>query len=114
MKVAQLAALRRLSLLLLLPGMAGLVISAMISTYYMDTLPRSPAPAESRMTPRAISGVVVYQTVKEDMRLSLIEYSSVGVFVIGLGLGLVYLEKWGSSQSQEGDEAEPKLAEDRR
>jgi hypothetical protein len=26
------------------------------------------------------------------------EYSSVGVFVIGLALGLVYLERWGARQ----------------
>jgi hypothetical protein len=110
MKAAKLAALRRLSLLLLLPGLAGLVISAMISTYYLDTLPRSPAPAEMRMTPRAINGAVVYQTVKENTRLNIIEYSSVGIFVLGLGLGLVYLEKLGSAQSSKDEELD--LAED--
>jgi hypothetical protein len=33
-----------------------------------------------------------------------IEYGSVGVFVVGLGLGLVYLEKWGSMQPRTGEE----------
>jgi hypothetical protein len=99
MKTGQLAALRSFSLLFLLPGLAGLIVSAMISTHYLDTLPQSPAPDEMRMTPRSIHGMVVYQTVEEDRRLSLIEDSSVGVFLVGLALGLVYLEKWGSARS---------------
>jgi hypothetical protein len=52
-----------------------------------------------RMTPRGIHGAVVYQTVEEDRRLSLIEDSSVGIFLLGLGLGLVYLEKWSSARA---------------
>jgi len=99
MKTGQLAALRSFSLLLLLPGLAGLIVSAMISTHYMDTLPQSPAPDEMRITPRNIHGMLVYQTVEEDRRLSLIENSSVGIFLVGLGLGLVYLEKWGSARA---------------
>jgi hypothetical protein len=71
----------------------------MISTHYLDTLPQSPAPDEMRMTPRGIHGMVVYQTAEEDQRLSLIEDSSIGVFLVGLGLGLVYLEKWGSARA---------------
>ncbi len=104
MKVAQLASLKRLSLMLLLPGLAGLLLSAMVSTHYLDTLPRSPTPEEMRMTPRAINGAVVYQTVEEDMRLNILEESSVGIFVLGLAVGLIYLEKWGSAQSREDEE----------
>jgi hypothetical protein len=104
MKTAQLATLRFFSLLFLLPGLAGLLISAMISAHYMETLPRSPAPEELRFTPRNINGFVVYQTVEEDRRLSFIEYTSVGVFVVGLGMGLVYLERWGSLQAREAEE----------
>jgi len=100
---AQLATLRFLSLLFMLPGLAGLVISAMISTHYLDTMPRWPAPEDLRMTPRNINGTVVYQTEEEDQRLSVAEYSSVGVFVIGLGLGLVYLEKWGADRAHEAE-----------
>jgi hypothetical protein len=99
MKAAKLAMLRFFALLFLLPGLAGLIVSAMISTHYLDTLPQSPAPDEMRMTPRSIHGMVVYQTVEEDRKLSLIEDSSVGIFLVGLGLGLVYLEKWGSARS---------------
>jgi hypothetical protein len=110
MKAAQLMTLRFLSLLFLLPGLAGLVLSAAISTHYMDTLPRSPVPDELRFTPRNISGFVVYQTVEEDQRLSFIEYSSVGVFAIGLGLGMVYLEKWSSLRASEAEE-DNKLSE---
>jgi hypothetical protein len=62
-------------------------------------MPKSPEPDQMRMTPRNIHGIVVYQTVEEDQRLSLMEGASVGIFVVGLGLGLVYLEKWGSARS---------------
>jgi hypothetical protein len=104
MKTTQLATLRFLSLLFLLPGLAGLIISAMVSTHYMGTLPKSPAPEELRTEPRNINGYVVYQTVEEDRRLSFIEYTSVGCFMIGLGTGLVYLEKWGNYRSEEAEE----------
>jgi hypothetical protein len=76
----------------------------MISTHYLDVMPKGPVVVEGRVVPREIHGIVVYQTIEEDHRLSVIEYSSVGVFVLGLGLGLVYLEKWGSAQARYGDE----------
>jgi hypothetical protein len=104
MKAAQLKTLRFFALLFILPGLAGLIVSAMISTHYLDTMPRWPDVAEMRIIPRGIHGIVVYQTVEEDRNLSLIEDSSVAVFVIGLGLGLVYLEKWGSAQSRANEE----------
>jgi hypothetical protein len=111
MKAAQLATLKLVALLFLLPGLAGLLISATISTHYLDTLPKWPAPSELRMTPRNIHGTVVYQTIEEDRRLSLLEDCSVGVFVVGLGLGLVYLEKWGSRRVREAGE-DDELSED--
>jgi len=112
MKTAHLAALRFFALIFILPGLAGLILSAMISTHYLDVMPRGPVLVEGRIVPREIHGIVVYQTEEENRRLNLIEYSSVGVFVVGLGLGLVYLEKWGSLQSRAGEE-EGELAEDR-
>jgi hypothetical protein len=98
MKRTHLATLKFFALLFLLPGLAGLIGSAMISTHYLDVMPRGPVEAENRVVPREIHGIVVYQTREENRQLNLIEYSSVGVFVIGLVLGLVYLEKWGSLQ----------------
>lgn len=95
MKSAQLATLKFFSLLFLLPGLAGLIIASMVSAHYLDTLPKSPAPDEMRIMPRNIHGTVVYQTVKENRQLNLLDYASVGVFVVGLGLGVVYLAKWG-------------------
>ena len=106
MKAAQLATLKFFALLFILPGLAGLVVSAMISTHYLDTLPKWSTAEEMRTVPRNINGTVVYQTVQENERLNAIEYSSVGVFVIGLGLGLVYLEKWGSARSTVTEEDE--------
>jgi hypothetical protein len=104
MKTTHLATLKFFALLFLLPGLAGLIGSAMISTHYLDIMPRGPVEAENRVVPREIHGIVVYQTKEENRQLNLIEYSSVGVFVFGLVLGLVYLEKWGSLQVAAGEE----------
>jgi hypothetical protein len=113
MKRARFAALKFFSLLFLLPGLAGLIISAMISTHYLDTMPRLPDPVAHRLVPRGIHGITVYQTPSEDRTLNLMEYSSVGVFLVGLVLGGVYLEKWGSMQMPAG-EKEPGFAENLR
>jgi hypothetical protein len=101
MKSSHLIRLRLLALFFLLPGLGGLIVSAVVSTIYLDSLPRSPVPDELRTVPRNIHGTVVYQTAKEDGRLSIMEYSSVGVFVIGLSLGIFYLERWGNVRSSE-------------
>jgi hypothetical protein len=84
-KVAQLATLRFFSLLFLLPGLAGMLASATISTYYLNTLPKSPAPEEMRLTPRNIHGTVVYQTPDENRRLNLRSIPPWGSSCWGLG-----------------------------
>jgi hypothetical protein len=96
-----LSVLKFFALLFLLPGLGGLVFSAVFSTDYLDSLPKSPSPTEQRMTPRNIHGVVIYQTVQEDERLSIMEYSSVAVFLVGLLLGIVYLEKWSAARAMD-------------
>jgi hypothetical protein len=98
MKRTNLAVLKFFALLFLFPGLGGLVFSAMVSTDYLENLPKSPAPIEQRMTPRNVHGVVIYQTVQEDTRLSIMEYTSVSIFLVGLILGIVYLEKWSTSR----------------
>jgi hypothetical protein len=113
MKTAHLATLKLFALLFILPGLAGLIISAMISTHYLDTMPRVAVLEQSRTVPRNIHGTVVYQTEKENFQLNEIEYGSVAVFLIGLTLGLVYLEKWGATQVEDADAEEP-LAESTR
>lgn len=105
MNVRRLAALKFFALLFLLPGLAGLIVSAMISTHYLDTMPRQPVPEENRMVPRGIHGTTVYQTPDEDRRLNVIEYSSVGVFLVGLALGVVFLEEWAGMQSAAEEKA---------
>jgi hypothetical protein len=102
----QLGTLRFVSLLLLLPGLAGLIFAAMVSTEYLQTLPRLPQPADMRMIPRNIHGTVIYET-------QVLEDSSVVVFLGGLGFGLVYLRKWGIAQALGGEDDE-QLAEQQR
>lgn len=103
LKYTKLAILKFFALLFLLPGLGGLVFSAMVSTDYLENLPKSPTPAEYRIVPRNVHGIVVYQTEQEDTRLSVMEYSSVAVFLVGLLLGIVYLEKWSSARRSETD-----------
>jgi len=106
MTSAQLARLKTFALTLILPGLAGLIVSAMFSVHYLDTMPKWPVPKELRTVPRNIHGIVVYQTAEEDRRLNLMEFSSVGVFLAGLALGLLYLEKWGARLSRRAEEEE--------
>ena len=107
MTTPRLKRLRLLSLFFLLPGLAGLIFAAAVSTHYLETLPRDPVPQDMRMVPRNIHGTVVYQTEDEDRRLDTIEYSSVTVFLIGLSLGLIYLRQWGLSAALSDEEPEP-------
>ena len=100
----RLAALKFFALLFLLPGLAGLIVSATISAQLLDTKPRRPVPEQNRIVPRGIHGITIYQTPQENRNLNAIEYTSVGLFVIGLVIGVIYLEKWGSAQSRAGEE----------
>jgi hypothetical protein len=111
MKPTQLRTLKSMALTLIMPGLAGLIISAMFSVHYLDTMPRWPSPEEFRTVPRNIHGIVVYQTTAEDKRLNLMEYSSIGVFLAGLALGLLYLEKWSERQARIGGEDKEPLTE---
>lgn len=104
MKASRLRTLKLFALLFLLPGLAGLIVSAMISVHYAGTLPRGPAPEQNRILPRNINGTIVYQTPQEDRTLTVMEYGSVGIFSVGLVLGLTYLEKWGSLQARRMEE----------
>jgi hypothetical protein len=106
MRPAGLATLKFFALLFLLPGLAGLIVSSTISIHYLESMPKGPVMTESRVVPRDIHGTVVYQTKEENRRLSIIEYMSVGIFIVGLTLGMVYLEQWGAVQDRYGDEEE--------
>lgn len=106
MKAQQLRGLRFAALFFLLPGLGGMLAAAMLSTHYLDTMPRMPVPEEMRYTPRNIHGTVVYETEEEDRRLSVLEYMSTGLFVVGLGLGVVYLRQWGIANAISAEEDE--------
>ena len=114
MKATRLATLKFFALAFLLVGLAGLIASATISTHYLDVMPRGPVPGELRTVPRSIHGETVYQTVKEDRLLNTWEFTSVGIFLVGVTLSVIYLEKWGSMQVPAGEEDESELAEDLR
>jgi len=92
---------RFFSLLFLGSGLLGLMISAALSAHYVNTLPRFPDPENLRMIPRNIDGYTVYQTDDENRRLDRAEYVSMGVFLIGVGVGLVYFQKWGLARAIE-------------
>lgn len=97
-KRTNLSVLKFFALLFLVPGLGGLVFSAEVSTSYLAKLPKSPAPSEHRTIAREVHGVVVYQTAAEDERLSAMEYGSISVFLLGLLLAIVYLEKWATAR----------------
>lgn len=90
----------------MLPGLAGLILSGILSTSYLNTLPRVPDPSGMRLIPRNIHGTVIYQTGPEDRRLDALEYSSVSIFAVGLGMGLVYLRKWGIARAIDAEDDE--------
>ncbi len=48
----------------------------------------------------------MYKTEEEDRRLTVIEDTSMCVFLVGLGLSLVYLRKWGIAQTINADAEE--------
>ena len=112
MRAAWLATLKFFALVFLLAGLAGLIASAAISTHYLVVMPQKPAPEELRVIPRSIHGVTVYQTTKENRLLNDWEYTSVGIFLVGLTLSAIYMEQWGSMQLPVGAEEERKFAED--
>lgn len=107
------ASLRFFALLFLLPGLAGVIISGWVSTTYFASLPRTPIPAESRIFPRSINGVVVYETETEDRSLTLLEDCSIAVFLVGLGLGVVHLHKWGMAEVLLGNDDQGDLVAER-
>lgn len=106
MKLENLTKLRLFSFCCLLPGLLGLTLATCVSTRYMDTLPRFPDPEHERMVPRNISGYVIYQTDEEAHQLDLVEFTSVGLFSVGLITGLVYLQKWGIARAIEAEDDE--------
>ena len=90
--------MRRISLALILPGLAGLIVSAMISVHYRHHAPLARSAATPHHPPQYPRNRGVPDPSAEDRKLDLFEYSSIGVFLPGLILGLVYLEKWAARQ----------------
>jgi formate hydrogenlyase subunit 6/NADH:ubiquinone oxidoreductase subunit I len=99
MKIRESEGYRSISLIFLVIGTLGMFLSTAISTHFRTTLPTTPIPEEQRMTPRNISGVIVYETDDEDRKLDLIEYSSALTFAFGACLGCVYAARWGTARA---------------
>jgi hypothetical protein len=95
---------RFFSLLFLGSGLLGLMISAALSAHYVNTLPKRPDPQNLRMIPRDIDGYTVYQTDDENRTLDRAEFGSMGVFLLGIVVGLVYFQKWGLARAIESKE----------
>lgn len=106
MEIGNSRKLKTCSLLFLLPGLAGLIVSAALSLLYLNTLPRSPDPESLHMFPRSIDGYTVYQTEEEERRLDRVEYASAGLLLVGIVSGLVYMEKCGIARAVQSDQDE--------
>jgi hypothetical protein len=98
------AQLKFFSLMFLVPGLIGLMISATLSGSYMNKLPRFPDPQNLRMIPRNINGYTVYQTDGENRTLDRTEFGSVSMLLIGLAMALVHFQKWGLARAIESKE----------
>jgi hypothetical protein len=105
----KLGILRFFALVLLLPGLAGLVANAMLSTHYYDTLPR--VPQGMNIVPHTLNGQVVYLTADEEGQLNDLRYYGMRCFLAGVGLGLLYLgamainlERWRSSDGEDDED----------
>jgi len=85
------AVFRFFALVFLLPGLAGLVADATLSTHHFDTQPRNLVPAEQRTVGRTLNGQVVYLTMEENEQPDSLRYYGLRAFGIGAGLGLLYL-----------------------
>jgi hypothetical protein len=103
----KLAALRFIALLVLLPGLVGLVANAALSTHYFDSRSHYPQPDRMQTIPRTLNGQVVYLTDKEDQQLDLLRYYGLRCFIVGVGLGLIYLgavavnlERWHETEPE--------------
>ena len=93
------------SMLFLVPGIFGLIVSTILSTSYLANLPRIPDPQSLRMTPREIHGVTIFETVEEDRTLTGVEYGALGCFLIGLVFSVVYIEKRSAARASEGEQS---------
>jgi hypothetical protein len=107
------ATIRRVSIALLVPGIAGMFWAGTIRASYLDTLPKRPLPEQLRTVPRNIGGTVIYQTEDESALLTRVDIASGSIFLVGAFLGIVYLRRWGMRRMLENDEDEA-LAEEGR
>ena len=73
-------------------GLLGWIWTYGIWDQYFQYLPRSPNPATGSIYPLNIHGVVVYETLKERVRLENWIHWSFGVFCLGMALGAIH--KW--------------------
>ena len=87
--------LRRVGIAIGFVGLAGILWTSSLWYQYQSTLPRRPDPVAGRVYPLNVHGIVVYQTRDERNRLDEVQYSSIGVFALGVLIGALHRKKFG-------------------
>lgn len=95
---------RMISLLFLLAGIGGYIVSTVLAEQALVTFPQGLVLAQGRMIPREIHGTTIYLTREENRRLNLFEYSSMAMLLTGATLGFFFWTKLSQSGAYSGED----------
>lgn len=99
-----LRAMRIFSLLFLIAGIGGYIVSTALSEQARTNLPQGLVLAQGRMVPREIHGTTIYLTREENRRLNFFEYSSMAMLLTGAALGFLFWTKLSQSGAYSGED----------
>ncbi len=91
MKPLTLTLLKFAALLFLLPGLGALVLNATLSTRDYASMPTEADPDTGRVVPRIVHDRTIFITESQNRQLSFLHHYGSWAFVIGIGLGFLYL-----------------------